>query len=516
MPEYVIKQGSIHDQFQSSKAKIQIMGGGFANGKTASGCVKALRLAQLYPGSNGLIGRATYPKLNDTIRREFFKWLPKEWIKSWSKSDNTLVLKNDSTINFRYVQQKGDTAGGNSSSNLLSATYDWILIDQMDDPEFDYKDFTDLLGRLRGMTKYVGPDGSMPMSGPRWFMITLNPTRNWIYRRVIKPVVAAQSGEGMTPELAEMLDAYGADNLADFIEVISGSTYENLHNLEGDYVRTLEATYKGTMRKRFLEGDWQGFSGLVYPEFRSNLHMVSPDMVKFWLYRERPPNVLEMYDHGIQAQSCYILAFVDKYNNVVCVDGFYEKEQPVGESVTRIRNIRAAWGISPNSVNQVYADPAIFRRSGGEYKTIGASVSDLFYNQGGIYMVRGNNDVMSGIAKVTAYLTPTPGHSNPFFGNDPAPFIYFNDETLSWVEEEITDYYFKGADNEDEVEDKPMDGKDHAMDAIKYGLTGRPTLYNYAPKPKIDLSFLREWHEEPDDNEQHGGQARGGRYGYGH
>jgi hypothetical protein len=33
--------------------------------------VKALQLAKDYPGSNGLIARSTFPKLNDTIRKEF-------------------------------------------------------------------------------------------------------------------------------------------------------------------------------------------------------------------------------------------------------------------------------------------------------------------------------------------------------------------------------------------------------------------------------------------------------------
>jgi hypothetical protein len=47
------------------------MGGGFGNGKTTAGVVKALELAKDYPGSNGLIARSTFPKLNDTIRKEF-------------------------------------------------------------------------------------------------------------------------------------------------------------------------------------------------------------------------------------------------------------------------------------------------------------------------------------------------------------------------------------------------------------------------------------------------------------
>ena len=84
-------------------------------------------------------------------------------------------MKNGSTVNFRYVAQQGKQTE-DSKSNLLSATYDWIIVDQMEDPEFSHKDFMDLMGRLRGNTEYSGDDPSMPRVGPRWFMATLNPT----------------------------------------------------------------------------------------------------------------------------------------------------------------------------------------------------------------------------------------------------------------------------------------------------------------------------------------------------
>ena len=71
MATFRIYEDSLQERFQASRAKIQLFGGGFANGKTAYACFMALQLAIDYPGSNGLIARATYPKLNDTIRKEF-------------------------------------------------------------------------------------------------------------------------------------------------------------------------------------------------------------------------------------------------------------------------------------------------------------------------------------------------------------------------------------------------------------------------------------------------------------
>jgi hypothetical protein len=152
---YKIVEGGLHEAFQNSHAKVQLFGGGFGNGKTTAAVMKALKLARDYPGSNGLIARATYPKLNDTIRKEFLNWCPPTWIKSKNLSqDNVVVLQNGTTVNFRYIQQ-GGKSNESSTSNLLSATYDWIVVDQIEDPEITEKDFLDLLGRLRGQTPYV-------------------------------------------------------------------------------------------------------------------------------------------------------------------------------------------------------------------------------------------------------------------------------------------------------------------------------------------------------------------------
>jgi hypothetical protein len=174
---YKLRKGTIQWDFDQSRNKIQFFGGGFANGKTTALVIKALKLCVEYPGSNGLLGRSTYPKLNDTLRKVFFLWCPPDWIKKMpTQDDNTCYLKNGTIINFRYISQRGkQNVDGSTTSNLLSATYDWIGIDQIEDPEIVHKDLLDLMGRLRGQTPYR-PEGredeSMPDSGPRWLMLT--------------------------------------------------------------------------------------------------------------------------------------------------------------------------------------------------------------------------------------------------------------------------------------------------------------------------------------------------------
>lgn len=71
---YRLVEGSLHDRFMRSRSKVQIFGGGFANGKTTALVIKALGVAKDYPGCNMLLARSTYPKLNDTLRKAFFQW----------------------------------------------------------------------------------------------------------------------------------------------------------------------------------------------------------------------------------------------------------------------------------------------------------------------------------------------------------------------------------------------------------------------------------------------------------
>lgn len=489
---YKMEVDDMHYRFQHSRKKVQMIGGGFGNGKTTAGVVKALQLARDYPGSNGLIARATYPKLNDTTRKEFLNWCPPSWIKHKNLStENTVILQNGTTVNFRYIQQSGKN-NESSTSNLLSATYDWILVDQIEDPEITEKDFLDLFGRLRGSTPYTGDDPTMPASGPRWIMILCNPTRNWVYRKLVKPVHDLKNGIKnedliVDPDTGELA-----------IDLFESSTYDNKSNLPADFISGMEMLYRGQMRSRFLEGQWGAYEGLVYPEYNQSIHYIDHEIMLAYYDQIRAvggyANIIEAYDHGIASPACYGLGFTDFAGNVFLLDGFYERELTITEIADGIKQRRSIYEIQDIEEElRVLADPAIFKRTTGNSTSVGITVSGLLREQG-IHCIRANNDIISGIAKVQSYLAIDKDHLHPINGTYGSPRLFIS-KNCEWFDHEIADYYWKKNNITGAYEDQPMDRNDHAMDMIKYLLTHRPRIAKkLLPKPVVPVKYLA-WQE---------------------
>lgn len=483
MPNFRLERNSLQDRFLNSKGKVQLYGGGFANGKTSAACIKCIRIAKDYPGANILMARSTYPKLNDTLRKEFLKWLPSDWIKSFPKSangSNTCTLTNGTTINFRYIAQQGKLGNEATTSNLLSATYDAIFVDQMEDPEIVHKDFLDLLGRLRGMTPYDGEDPTMPKTGPRWFVLTTNPTRNWVYRKLVKPVHELKLGH-INEDLLCETDADGKMLFNEeklpvpIIEIYEGSTYENKDNLEQDFIKTLESSYKGQMRSRFLMGEWASYEGLVYPVFNETIHVMSHHSIENYYKQLQLTTTgityLEGYDYGLAVPYCYLLGFSDPHGNVFLMDGQYEKESPLDDHIADIKRIRNEYSVVES--NMILADPDIFRRKAAGGKLVGKAISDMFMEEN-IVCRRGNNDISNGIVKINQYLIPQQHHQNPITGEYNSPYMYVSDK-LEWWINEINDYYWMKNPMGEQM-DKPVDRDDHAMDTTKYMLSERPNI----------------------------------------
>lgn len=502
MPIYKMQRGTPQYGFHQSLNKIQMMAGGFGNGKSACLCIKCLRYARDYPGSVGLMSRESYKKLNDTLRHEFFKWCPPSWIRRRpTKDDNTVVLTNSSIIHFRYIAQRGkQSEDGQTTSNLLSATYDYAAVDQVEDPGIVQKDILDLIGRLRGSTPYRPPYGQedlrMPRTGPRHLLLACNPTHNWVYKTLVQPWQLWKTKGIKSPAL--MIHPKTGEPIFDLFE---GSTYTNAANVPEDFIEGLEAMYKGQMRDRFLLGKWAAFEGLVYPEYDVRKHMITYDQAMSYaqdcIGRHVRLEAVEGYDFGLVSPSCYMLGFKDDMGRVVAIDGFYKAGYSYAEQIPHIQRIRHKYANWLEFDDDINADPDVFKRKIiAGYQSTGIALSKIF-RDGGVDLVPANNDITAGIAKTTAYLNGSMRTPNPFLYSDedryPGPMFFCVDQ-LDWFHNEIENYFWKRNPQGQHV-DEPMDKDDHAMNTWKYMITKLPEPSQIIIPNNLIIPAWMQWQE---------------------
>lgn len=476
--------------FFESRAPICGFTGGYGNGKTAVLGLCAITVAATYRDARVLVGRATRPKLEDSTKPELMKWCPEDWIaKRPSDRHNNLLLKHsNSTIEFRHIRQEGK-GKGEEQSNLLSATYDAIFVDQLDDPEFSYKDLADLIGRLRGTAPYIGNDPTMPAVGPQWFRFGANPTRNWLFREVVSPYFTYKRTGLVTRKL--MIDE---DTKQPIVEVFNAPSSANVKHTGKAYVSRMKAVYRGSMAKRFIDADWSAYEGLVYPDYDETVHMIEHEQMLAHINESLSSDsvgVVEGYDYGQVSPSCYLLAFFDDTGNVFILDGFYEPLEHVRSQAKLIKEVRKLYNIIPT--DHIYADPDIFKGRNATATRVGDSIASLFREEG-IDMQRGANAVESGIDKISSYLASDDMHMHPIKRQYGAPRLYVSNKLDFW-HNEIADYYWNTNIAGERV-DKPRDYNDHAMDATKYLFTRRGRVVGGLRRVVRQLDpRVRQWTE---------------------
>lgn len=480
--------------FYESLVKIAGFTGGFGNGKTAALAIIGLSVARTYEKARILVGRATRPKLEDSTKPEVMKWIPEDWIAKMpnDRHNNLVIQETGSQLEFRHIRQEGK-GKGEQQSNLLSATYDLILVDQMDDPELSYKDFADLVGRLRGTARYIGDDPRMPKFGPQLLRFTANPTRNWLFREVAGPFFTWEKSGLVTSKLLRR-----KSDGQPIIKVFNAPTSANAHNTGAEYAETMETVFRGAMGARFIEGDWGAYEGLIYPEYDETIHRVQASEMEEFIkdqLKDEALGIIEGYDYGQASPSCYLLAFHNDVGDIFIVDGFYEANAGIKKQVKWRQEILNKWGVIPTE--RPYADPDIFRKKSATKEGPAIAVATLFAEEG-LDFQRGANDIDAGIAKIASYLAVDKLHRHPITRNYGGPRLFVSSDMEFW-HNEIVDYYWNKNTLGQNV-DKPVDRNDHAMDGTKYLLSKRPSVVGAITKRNrlIDpRAFM--WNEAQDD-----------------
>lgn len=406
-----------------NKSKFIAYIGGVGSGKTLCGCIAILTQAIMHPGDY-LICRLYLPELKITTLKTFLEVCPKELIIEHRIADGIIRLKSRngiSTIIFRGLEEP---------DKLRSLNLSGFYIDEAN--QVSENAFMLLQGRLRG-------------NGLRKGILTSNPKgHDYLYRWFVKQDhIKSEKGR------------------QDYFLIKAPST-ENIHLPDG-YVQSMMEAWSDERVQREIMASFDSFEGMVYPEFRRDVHVIKPFVIpKEWT------RIIGI-DHGYRNPACWLWAAVDYDDNIYVYREFYHNELTIKEIChgKKEDGIVGVVALSKGErISGAFIDPSTNHvRSGNE--------SDFsVYREhlpGDFPLTLANNSVETGIDRIKSYLKVNP------ITNKPSVFIF---DTCYNLLEEISKYRYQelkesrvGKANEKEL---PLKVDDHAMDAWRYLMMSRP------------------------------------------
>ncbi len=202
-------------------------------------------------------------------------------------------------------------------------------------------------------------------------------------------------------------------------------------------------------------GRFKSSSGLVYPEFDENFHVIDPFPVPGdW------QDVISI-DPGLNNPLSAHWYAVDYDGNVYAVAEHFEAGKDVFYHSERIKSISDAIGWKRDGGGRLHA----LIDSAANQRTLAASksVTELFLDCGIIASPKVNKDLFAGIQRVKSYLNKDKGRAKLF--------IFKNCVNLI---RELKSYWWDNGDSPKKIDD-------HCLDELRYYIMTKPV--NSPPKP---------------------------------
>jgi hypothetical protein len=441
-------------KFVYSPSRLSAYYGGVGNGKSAAGCLRGMMLSDKFPGNFGLVGRLYLPELRDTTMKDFLDLVrqrnggtlnPGKYVKFFNKAERHLELQNGSTIVFRYLADY---------ENILSLNLGWFYIDQAEFvPEATY---LALESRLRYWTAdniakcrkdHALLYGTELKHRPTEYgFITGNPAPGWVMKR------------------------YKHDTSGRY-HLVEAPTGENAKNLPVGYEAGLRATYPASYVRRFLDGDWTVFQGMVYDEYDPSIHNIYEIKIEpYW------PCYIGV-DVGTDNPTAFVFVFADDWGNLIVAGEVYRTGSIIKDHANAVKSYIISRGFTvPRSEDGRYIvthmDPSIAQakdaQTGRNHR--------MLYQDFGIVGLPANKDVPAGVTRIRQLMHPDPDHEfppwHPMAGQKGSPHLFFLEGEVDNVLRELPEYEWerrKDGDVRNQTE-RPVKKNDHALDAKRYAI----------------------------------------------
>lgn len=431
-----------------------LYGGAAGGGKSFFLRWRAQVLSRQIPGHRCLILRESHPELQRTHKRDSigeYAMIPTKERPRWWASVNEWRFPNGSVIEFGYCKTDADV------KSYLSAEYDAIFIDEAS--EFTQYRIEMLRSRLR--TKAAQKAKGVHLH----LILATNP--GGIGHKYIKDRYVVPTGYGAHP-FVHATDLDDGRSAARTVGFVPASVYDNPY-IDQDYVSNL-ITLPEELRKQYLEGDWDVFEGMYWPDFVRyrerddgppvQWHVIDP----FPIPHEWPR--IRCMDFGYVAPfACLWIAFDQDHQGYVYRE-LYETGWDAhmqAEGVMKASICQTGGVTKPERVDYTMLDPSCWaQRSSGP--TIAGQ-----YAEKGLFCRKANNARIDGWQRVREWLAPVDTNGVV------APGLRVFSTCTNLLSEFANQVHSKTT-----PEDLDTKAADHALDALRYGLMSYPRRHRPA------------------------------------
>lgn len=429
------------------KTPVTFYGGAKGGGKS-KGLRSIMLLRRLvYAGSYGAIFRRTYPELEGNHIRPLLEDYP--FLRQyWNESKKLITLPNGSTLQFCHCNNEIDV------SLYQGREFHDLGVDEAG--EWSEGMFRTLHGSNRS---------SKPGIKART-ILTGNPGgvgHKWLKRLFIE----RNFNEFEREADYAFVQARVEDNKA-------------LLDNDPDYVMKLKAQPNETLRKAYLDGDWDIFAGQFFGEIRRDVHMVKPFNI--------PPHWTRFgaYDFGFNHPAAFGWFAVDEDGNVYLYRELVKAQMRVDQFCRELNRYSDTAELMP-----IVAGHDCWAKKNVLSESSPPTIAEEFAKHE-IILRRAIIDRIQGAAQLRKYLawqTLASGRTKPrLFIFETCPVTY---ETLTRVQHDPDNV--EDVLKVDATQGDPLSGDD-AYDMIRYGLMSRPLTSE--PLPVKHPHGSKAWADE--------------------
>lgn len=441
----------------------------------------------MYPGSVGIIIRRTSEKLRknhiDPMKHKMFKKWPV--LESyWREGTKTLVFPNGSILYFSYAEHEQDV-----EELFQGPEYGDICPEESG--QFSEKELT----MMRGANRSTDTPGFEPR-----ILFTFNPKgRSHFYLKKIFIDGArdhrAEAYESMEdPKQFAFVQAYGWDNWKHAEPRLrkEGVTSDEYYSwpeakrreyfIQGGYGASIASIKDQSLREAWLDGSWENFEGLVFPELKSDIHDLDK-YISAGLFKYSPEHfkLIGSIDYGGSGTTAAVEVGCDRSEHALALGEYYEPDNRISVHAKGIAALFDSWAgrksmKSPKHHGQEYIllDP---NTAPDDKQLASAGIYSVQeeYNLNGIITVVVHRSPLSvGFNLIREYLFVDPNRRNPFTGKMGSPRAFISKSRCPNLWREIAELQ---KEYDEETHTMEYIGSDHALDNFRYILMSRPAVH---------------------------------------